>query len=215
MTRAACTSLCLALALTLVAASPAAAQTGQINGVVTDNTGGVVPGALIKALEVATGLARETVSGADGRYTFTSLRPTTYDVSVELSGFRPAQRKGVLLQANQNLTMNFSVELGTLAETVTVSGESPLVDVVVGHAQRGRRFQAHRRAPAQRPRRRHLEHPGARHGADDGGSRIGEDDSRRAAHVDQRHRIAAGLVPSRRHQPLRPVLPAEPAVPVS
>ena len=129
MTRAACTSLCLALALTLVAASPAAAQSGQINGVVTDNTGGVVPGALVKALEVATGLARETVSGADGRYTFTSLRPTTYDISVELSGFRPAQRKGVLLQANQNLTMNFSVELGTLAETVTVSGESPLVDV--------------------------------------------------------------------------------------
>ena len=110
MTRAAL-SLCLALALALVAASPAFAQTGQINGVVTDNTGGVVPGALIKAVEVATGLARETVSGADGRYTFTSLRPTTYDVSVELSGFRPAQRKGVLLQANQNLTMNFSVEL--------------------------------------------------------------------------------------------------------
>ncbi len=78
---------------------------------------------------MATGLSRETVTGADGRYTFTSLRPTTYDITVELSGFRPAQRKGVLLQANQNLTVNFAVELGTLAETVTVSGESPLVDV--------------------------------------------------------------------------------------
>jgi len=129
MTRAASTPLCLALAFALFAAAPALAQTGQINGVVTDNTGGVVPGALVKALEIATGLSRETASGADGRYTFPSLRPTTYDISVELSGFKPSQRKGVLLQANQNLTVNFSVELGTLAETVTVSGESPTVDV--------------------------------------------------------------------------------------
>ncbi len=119
----------LALWLTSLAAGPVFAQTGQINGVVSDNTGGVVPGALVKAIEVATGLSRDTTTGADGRYTFTSLRPTTYDLVVELSGFRPSRRTGVLLQANQNLTINFSIELGTLAETVTVSGESPTVDV--------------------------------------------------------------------------------------
>ena len=119
------------LFLALLVASPALAQTGQINGVITDNTGGVVPGATVKAVEVATGLSRDTVTGADGRYIFTSLRPTTYDISTEISGFRPSQRKGVLLQANQNLTVNFAIELGTLAETVTVSGESPTVDVVV------------------------------------------------------------------------------------
>ncbi len=119
----------LALWLTSLAAGPVFAQTGQINGVVSDNTGGVVPGALVKAIEIATGLSRDTTTGADGRYTFTSLRPTTYDLVVELSGFRPSRRTGVLLQANQNLTINFSIELGTLAETVTVSGESPTVDV--------------------------------------------------------------------------------------
>jgi Carboxypeptidase regulatory-like domain len=113
----------------LLVADPALAQTGQVNGVVTDNTGGVVPGATVKAVEVATGLSRDTITGADGRYVFTSLRPTTYDISVELSGFKPSQRKGVLLQANQNLTVSFAVELGTLAETVTVSGESPVVDI--------------------------------------------------------------------------------------
>jgi hypothetical protein len=117
------------LVLALFVASPALAQTGQINGVITDNTGGVVPGATVKALETATGLSRDTVTGADGRYIFTSLRPTTYDISVEIAGFKPSQRKGVLLQANQNLTVSFSIELGTLAETVTVSGESPTVDV--------------------------------------------------------------------------------------
>src|SRR5436309_724691 len=117
------------LFLVLLVASPALAQTGQINGVITDNTGGVVPGATVKAVEVATGLSRDTVTGVDGRYTFTSLRPTTYDITAELAGFRTSQRKGVLLQANENLTVNFALELGTLAETITVSGESPTVDV--------------------------------------------------------------------------------------
>src|SRR5216117_219006 len=118
-----------ALFLALLAAGPALAQTGQINGVITDNTSAVVPGATVKAVEVATGLSRDTVTGADGRYTFTSLRPTTYDITAELTGFRTSQRKGVLLQANENLTVSFAIELGALAETVTVSGESPVVDV--------------------------------------------------------------------------------------
>src|SRR4029077_5841741 len=101
----------------------------QINGVVTDNTGAVVPGVTVKALEVATGLSRDTVSGVDGRYTFTSLRPTTYDITAELQGFRTSQRKGLLLQANENLTVNFALEVGALSETLTVTGESPTVDV--------------------------------------------------------------------------------------
>jgi hypothetical protein len=115
--------------LALLVASPALAQTGQINGVVTDNTGGVVPGATVKAVETATGISRDTVTGADGRYNLTSLRPSTYDITAELTGFRSSQRKGVILQANQNLTANFALELGNLSETVTVSGEAATVDV--------------------------------------------------------------------------------------
>src|SRR5215470_12785925 len=106
------TPVWLALALALLAESPALAQTGQINGVITDNSGAVVPGATVKAVEQATGLARDTVTGADGRYVFTALRPTTYDITAELTGFRTSQRKGVLLQANENLTVNFAIELG-------------------------------------------------------------------------------------------------------
>jgi protocatechuate 3,4-dioxygenase beta subunit len=79
------------LSLALLFAAPVAAQTGQINGVVTDNTGAVVPGASVKAVETATGLARDAVSGADGRYTFTALRPATYDITAELTGFRSAK----------------------------------------------------------------------------------------------------------------------------
>src|SRR5262249_15029147 len=113
----------------LLVAAPALAQTGQINGLITDNTGAVLPGATVKAVETATGLWRDTVTGADGRYTFVSLRPTTYDITAELSGFRTSQRKGILLQANENLTVNFSIEIGAISETVTVAGESPTVDV--------------------------------------------------------------------------------------
>src|SRR5688500_3141362 len=125
MQRQTVVTLCLALLI----ASPALAQSGPVNGVITDNSGAVVPGATVKAVEVATGLSRDTVTGADGRYTFTALRPTTYTITVELAGFKPSQRTGVLLQANQNATVNFAIELGTLAETVTVSGESPVIDV--------------------------------------------------------------------------------------
>ena len=55
----------LSLFLALLYASPALAQTGQINGLITDNTGGVVPGATVKAVEVATGLSRDTVADGD------------------------------------------------------------------------------------------------------------------------------------------------------
>ena len=119
----------LSLVLALAAATPALAQTGQINGLITDNSGSVVPGATVRASEAATGLSRETVTGLDGRYIFTSLRPTTYDITAELTGFRTSQRKGVLLQANENLTMNFAIEIGAIAESVTVAGQSPTVDV--------------------------------------------------------------------------------------
>src|SRR5438552_18139956 len=119
----------LALWLTGFLATPALAQTGQINGAITDTSGAVVPGVTVKAVEVATGLSRETVTGTEGRYTFTSLRPTTYDITAELTGFRTSQRKSIRLQANEHLTVNFPIELGAIAETVTVSGESPVVDV--------------------------------------------------------------------------------------
>src|SRR5438445_205499 len=111
-------------------ASPAfAQQTGRINGVITDNTGGVVPGVTVKATETNTGFSRETVSGSDGRYTFTSLRPTVYNITAEIPGFRTYQRKGVELQANQALTINVTMEVGSLEETVTVAGQAATVDV--------------------------------------------------------------------------------------
>ena len=84
--------------------SPVFAQaTGQINGVVTDSSGAVVPGATVSAIEQQTGLSRDTVSGANGLYTFPNLRPTTYEIRAVLTGFRTVRRTEISLAANQNL----------------------------------------------------------------------------------------------------------------
>jgi hypothetical protein len=131
-----------AAAFATLLASPAFAQQGQINGVVTDSSGGVIPGATVTAIETATGIARDTISGANGRYQFPSLRPTGYDIKAELTGFRTMQRTGVILQADQNLTVNITLQLGELSETITVAGEAAQIDIssatiaeVVDHAR--------------------------------------------------------------------------------
>ena len=117
------------LVLGLSVTSAFAQATGQINGVVADNSGGVVPGVTVTAVEAGTGVSRDTVTGANGRYSFPSLRPTTYEIRAELTGFRTVRQTDVVLQANQNLTLNITLELGDLSETVTVAGEAATVDV--------------------------------------------------------------------------------------
>src|SRR5262245_65726356 len=94
----------LAILLGLIV-TPAFAQQGQINGVITDSTGAVVPGATVTAIEEQTGLSRDTVSGANGLYTFPSMRPTSYEIRAVLTGFRTVRRTGIDLAANQNLTV--------------------------------------------------------------------------------------------------------------
>ena len=128
--------------LAFLIASPAFAQQGQINGVVSDSSGGVIPGATVTATETATGFVQTTVSGANGRYSFPSLRPAGYTISAELTGFRTFRREGVVLEANQSLTVSIQLELGELSETVTVAGEASQVDIttatiaeVVDHAR--------------------------------------------------------------------------------
>jgi hypothetical protein len=102
----------------------------------------VIPGATVSAIESATGIKTDTVTGANGRYSFPSIRPTTYEIRAELTGFKTVRRTDVTLQANQNLTVNITLELGDLAETITVAGEAATVDIssatiseVVDHAR--------------------------------------------------------------------------------
>src|SRR5918995_4764996 len=133
---------CVVMSLTWLLPATTFAQQGQINGVVTDSSGGVLPGVTVTAVESQTGISRDTVSGANGRYSFVSIRPTSYEIRAALPGFKTVQRTGITLQADQNLTVNVTLELGELSETITVAGEAAQVDIssatiaeVVDHAR--------------------------------------------------------------------------------
>ena len=117
------------LALLLLLPAAAAAQT-QIAGTVTDNSGGVLPGVTVEAASpVLIEKVRTAVTDGEGRYTITQLRPGTYRVTFTLAGFSTAAREGLTLDADFTATVNVQLAVGALEETITVSGQQPVVDV--------------------------------------------------------------------------------------
>ncbi len=119
--------LCL---LVLVVAAPAAAQkpTFDIEGIVTDAQQGVLPGATVTLQNVATGLSRETATDANGRYVFTSLPPAgQYVLQTSLAGFASERRENLTFNAGQRAVLNVTLKLSSVQETVTVAGDSPIV----------------------------------------------------------------------------------------
>lgn len=121
---------CAAL-LASLAAAPCFAQQGtaQISGRVTDEQGAVLPGVSITITNEATGVFREVTSSAEGTYSASQLVPGTYRVIAKLTGFRPIERTGQVLQVGTTMTLNLALMVGGLEESVTVTGQSPLVDV--------------------------------------------------------------------------------------
>lgn len=117
------------LVLTLLAGGVALGQqAGQIVGVVSDASGAALPGIAVKVTEVSTGFARSTVTTTDGRYVLPALRPTKYDLSAEATGFRTFRHVGIELLANQSLTLNLTLEVGVVTETVQVDAAAIQVD---------------------------------------------------------------------------------------
>jgi hypothetical protein len=121
------------LGLLVAGAQVASAQTtGNIGGTVKDETGGVLPGATVTATNTQTGLARETVTDADGRYRITNLNIGNYDVTAAMTGFQTIVRRGISLTIGREAVVDFSMSLGGLQEDVTVTGDAPLVDTRSG-----------------------------------------------------------------------------------
>jgi hypothetical protein len=111
----------LALAQGLGAAS--------IAGVVKDASGAVLPGVTVEAASpVLIEKVRTTVTDTEGRYQLAELRPGTYSLTFTLAGFTTFKRDGLQLTPNFALTINADLKVGELTETITVTGESPLVD---------------------------------------------------------------------------------------
>jgi hypothetical protein len=130
MTR--CLRCCLSL-IALVVFVPAADTTaqdfrGRINGTVTDNTGAVLPGVTVTATSPALIQPQVQMTGADGSYRFLALPPGVYEISFELAGFQGIKREGIRVVINQTLTVDQQLQVASLQETVTVTGESPIVD---------------------------------------------------------------------------------------
>lgn len=118
------------VALAMLAAVPAfAQQTGTITGTATDEQGAVLPGVTVTVESAALIAPRSTTTGAGGSYSHPALPPGEYSVSFALSGFQTVIQEGVRLSVARTLEVNASMGISGVEETVTVTGDAPVVDV--------------------------------------------------------------------------------------
>jgi hypothetical protein len=118
----------LAVLLSLAVAGPALAQNAQFTGSVKDETGAVLPGATVTASNQETGLSRTISSAGDGSYRIPALPPGPYTLKCELAGFQTRTLTNIVLTIDQTVIQHFVLRVAQLEETVTVTGESPIID---------------------------------------------------------------------------------------
>jgi len=121
--------VCLAVCVLLTTTGLAYAQAGTFNGRVLDQGDAVLPGVTVTATNTSTGVLRTTVTNAEGVYYMPGLEPGIYEVKTELTGFAPAARERVTLGINATLTLDFKMSVASLNETLTVTGESPIIEI--------------------------------------------------------------------------------------
>jgi len=118
-------------------------STGNIVGTVTDTTGAVLPGAAVTLTNAGTSERRATTSDAAGNYQFVNLIPGNYRLEVESRGFKRYDREAIRVEVESSLRIDARMEVGDVAETLTVSAETPLLQTqtaTVGQLVEGERF---------------------------------------------------------------------------
>src|SRR5678815_5272091 len=117
------------LLLTFLSPHALSAQvaTGSIVGTVRDSSGEVVPGAQVTVREVSRNTTTTLVTDGSGVYTAPFLVPGTYEVQVELQGFKTWIRRGVILQVTDRVRVDVALEVGTIKEATTVVASAPVV----------------------------------------------------------------------------------------
>jgi hypothetical protein len=115
--------------------------TARLSGQITDAAGAIVPNAEVTLTNTNTGETRNAQTDADGYYTLTLIQPGLYDLSVKVQGFKEYLSKALELNVNDRKTINVALEAGAVTETVTVTGESPLIQTTatVGDVVENRR----------------------------------------------------------------------------
>ena len=123
-------ALALGVALVLLpAVAVAQTETGRLSGIVVDEQGAVLPGATVILKNAASGVMRETVSDANGIYRFANLAPATYDVTVQLTGFRTWTTKATVT-VGAAVELNSKLVIGGLEEVVNVVAETSAINTV-------------------------------------------------------------------------------------
>jgi len=117
----------LLLAGMISAFAQASGSTAEIRGIIFDNTGAVIPGAMITITDVAKGSIRSTISDVDGNYAFIGLLPSVYDIKVSAKGFSPTTGK-VALTVGQQANLSFKVPPGPVEAKVDIVAGSEVVD---------------------------------------------------------------------------------------
>ena len=120
--------LAVLLAFPLAPAARAQVTSAAIVGTITDSSGGALPGVTVTARNVETGFNRTVPTDAVGAYRLEFLPIGKYSIEVVLSGFRSVTRSGIVLNINDTVKVDVALEVGGLAESITVEGESPVVN---------------------------------------------------------------------------------------
>src|SRR5438093_3113291 len=113
----------------LVGTAEAQQGSSAMRGRALDEQGAALPGVVITITHQDTGIFRTTVSGDDGAYLVANLVPGSYRVNAEIQGFKKATLSDILLTAGATQTQDFTLQIGALEESVTVTGQAPQVDV--------------------------------------------------------------------------------------
>ncbi|MGH9857752.1 MAG: carboxypeptidase-like regulatory domain-containing protein, partial [Acidobacteriota bacterium] len=117
--------VCLCFASTAVFAQRTG---GSVQGFITDDSGAPVPGATITAVQTATGITRTATSDSSGFYRINELPVGPYEFTVALSGLATQVRSGVNILVGQEASLNFTLKLTPMEETITVVEEVPVVE---------------------------------------------------------------------------------------
>ncbi|MGH9627292.1 MAG: carboxypeptidase regulatory-like domain-containing protein, partial [Bryobacteraceae bacterium] len=120
----------LGVALTILlfaGVTPGFGQTAEITGRVTDSSGAVIPDSSVVAFNVDTGVRRPVKTNESGYYSVPLLPPGRYEITAQMSGFKPLTRSGVRLEVGQIARIDFVMELGEVTESITVDAQAPLV----------------------------------------------------------------------------------------
>lgn len=119
--------ICSLLALASVADVNGQGFQGGVRGAVKD-PGGVIPGVAVTLTNEGTSVSRSTTTNDAGEYSFPNLDPGTYTLRAEITGYRTYEQRGLRVGTQQFITLDVTLEVGAVQETVTVTGESPLID---------------------------------------------------------------------------------------